>query len=543
LAKRDGTKPGKSLLEVKNLSKSFGKLPVIRHVNFEIQPGEVVGLTGSTGSGKSVLIMLLAGLYEPDEGEIYFQEKKFSWPFSAQSVGIGVIHQRPTLADDFDVTSNIFLGNEIAEPQGMGLLRVLNRHKMDQEAIRLLGLLGVEVKSLREKVYNLAGEQRQMVAIARVMTFPAKLIIIDEPTISLSYPFQQRLLELIQKWRDSGISVLFSSNDLDHLFSVTDRIIFLDQGIISVDKRTDEISREEAVNFLLGKTEFRQSAPINWDFDSYDLIRDHAEKLRYHQMLLEKDLAAEGTLNRQLTEQLAEQLRVLDQTNIALRDAQKRLLSEREEERKHLARELHDQIIQDLLGINYELEEMGTGNDAVPEITDRVFHVREGIRELVVNLRQICGSLRPPTIDSLGLGSAIQSYSHDWSERTGIEVQLSLDNNLGRLPESTELSIYRIIQEGLNNVWRHARAKKVSIRLIHTTPRTLRIILQDDGQGIPEPFDVQGLTGEGHFGISGISERVALLGGRMHFQNPKEGGAQLLVEIPHPRVALDASKP
>jgi signal transduction histidine kinase len=539
LAKRDGTKPGKSLLEVKNLSKSFGKLPVIRHVNFEIQPGEVVGLTGSTGSGKSVLIMLLAGLYEPDEGEIYFQKKKFSWPFSAQSVGIGVIHQRPTLADDFDVTSNIFLGNEIAEPQGLGLLRVLNRHKMDQEALRLLGLLGVEIKSLREKVYNLAGEQRQMVAIARVMTFPAKMIIIDEPTISLSYPFQQRLLELIQKWRDSGVSVLFSSNDLDHLFSVTDRIIFLDQGIISEDKRTDEISREEAVNFLLGKTEFRQSAPISWDFDSYDLIRDHAEKLRYHQMLLEKDLAAEGTLNRQLTDQLAEQLRVLDQTNVALRDAQKRLLSEREEERKHLARELHDQIIQDLLGINYELEELGTGSDAVPEITDKVFHVREGIRDLVVNLRQICGSLRPPTIDSLGLGSAIQSYCHDWSERTGIVVQLSLDDNLGRLPESTELSIYRIIQEGLNNVWRHARAKNVSIRLIHTTPRTLRITLQDDGQGIPEPFDVQRLTGEGHFGISGISERVALLGGRMHFQNLKEGGAQLLVEIPHPRVTLE----
>jgi ABC-type sugar transport system ATPase subunit len=76
LAKRDGTKPGKSLLEVKNLSKSFGKLPVIRHVNFEIQPGEVVGLTGSTGSGKSVLIMLLAGLYEPDEGEIFFSGKE-----------------------------------------------------------------------------------------------------------------------------------------------------------------------------------------------------------------------------------------------------------------------------------------------------------------------------------------------------------------------------------------------------------------------------------------------------------------------------------
>lgn len=542
MAKREITRPAKSLLEVKNLSKSFGKLPVIRHVSFDIQPGEVVGLTGSTGSGKSVLIMLLAGLYEPEEGDIYFQNKHLSWPFSAQSIGIGVIHQRPTLADDFDVTSNIFLGNEIAEPEGLGWLKALNRHKMDQEALRLLGLLGVEVKSLREKVYNLAGEQRQMVAIARVMTFPAKMIIIDEPTISLSYPFQQRLLELIQNWRENGVSVLFSSNDLDHLFSVTDRIIFLDQGIISVDRRTDEISREEAVNFLLGKTEYRQSAPINWDFDSYDMIRDRAEKMRYHQMLLEKDLAAEGTLNRQLTEQLAEQLRALDQTNLALRDAQKRLLSEREEERKHLSRELHDQIIQDLLGINYELEELETGSEAASEITQRMFHLREGIRDMVVNLRQICGNLRPPTIDSLGLGSAIQSFSHDWSERTGIEVQLDIDENLGRLPEPTELSIYRIIQEGLNNVWRHSRANKVSICLLHTNPRTLRITLQDDGQGIPESFDVQGLPGEGHFGISGISERVALLGGRMHFQNLKSGGAQLLVEIPHPRVAMDVPR-
>ena len=535
-------KPARSLLEVRNLSKSFGKLPVIRKVSFNIQPGEVVGLTGSTGSGKSVLIMLLASLYEADEGEILFQNKSLNWPFSAQSAGIGVIHQRPTLADDFDVTSNIFLGNEIAKPNGYGWLKALNRHKMDQEALRLLDLLGVEVKSLREKVYNLTGEQRQMIAIARVMTFPAKLIIIDEPTISLSYPYQQRLLEMIKTWSGRGVAVLFSSNDLDHLFDVTDRIIVLDQGAISADRRTDEISREEVVNYLLGSTDSRQPAPINWDFDSYDLLRDHAEKMRYHKMLLEKDLAAEGTLNRQLTEQLAEQLRVLDQTNIALRDAQKRLLSEREEERKHLSRELHDQIIQDMLAINYELEELGASRKSSNEISNEILHVREGIRELVKSLRLICGSLRPPTIDSLGLGSAIQSYSDDWYERTGIQVDLSLDEQLGRLPESTELSIYRIIQEGLNNVWRHAKASRVSISLLHTTPRTLRITLQDNGKGIPEDIDLQGLIDEGHFGISGISERVALLGGRMHFQNLVGGGAQLLVEIPHPRVTLNSTR-
>ncbi|MDP2965781.1 MAG: ATP-binding cassette domain-containing protein [Pelolinea sp.] len=528
-----GNKP---LLRVRNLSKSFGTLPVINKVSFEIQPGEVVGLTGSTGSGKSVLVMLLAGLYEPNEGEIIFLKKRLDWPFAAQSQGIGVIHQRPTLADDFDIPSNIFLGNEIGSPLKLGWLRVLNRHRMDQEATRLLVRLGVEVNSLREKAFNLSGEQRQMIAIARVLTYPAQMVIIDEPTISLSYPFQQRLLSLIQEWREQGVAVLFSSNDLDHLFSVTDRIIILDQGRIAADRRTDEITKEEVVNYLLGTADPHQPRLINWDFDSYDMIRDHAEKLRYHQMLLEKDLAAEGTLNRQLTEQLAEQLRILDQTNLALREAQKRLFSEREQERKSLARELHDRIIQDMLGINYELEEIGSSSSIPPVVEVELTTIRQGIRDLVGNLRQICGNLRPPTIDSLGLGAALQSCTHDWSLRTGIQVELKLDDKLGRLPETTELSIYRIIQEGLNNVWHHAQASRVYLSLLHTSPRTLRISLQDNGTGLGEDLDLTELASDGHFGLMGISERVSLMGGRLHLQNLPEGGSLLMVEIPHPRV-------
>lgn len=526
----------KPLLRVKNLSKAFGTLPVINKVSFEIQPGEVVGLTGSTGSGKSVLIMMLAGLYEPNEGEIYFLNKRLGWPFAAQLKGIGVIHQRPTLEDDFDIPSNIFLGNEIGSPLKLGWLRVLNRHRMDQEAMRLLEYLGVEVNSLREKAFNLTGEQRQMIAIARVLTYPAKMVIVDEPTISLSYPFQQRLLNLIQEWREQGVAVLFSSNDLDHLFSVTDRIIVLNQGHISADKRTDEVTREEVVNYLLGTAESQQPGPINWDFDSYDVIRDHAEKLRYHQMLLEKDLAAEGSLNRQLTKQLAEQLRILDQTNLALRDAQKRLLSEREQERKSLARELHDQIIQDMLGINYELEEIGSYSSIPPAVEKELTTIRQGIRDLVGNIRLICGNLRPPTIDSLGLGAALQSYLHDWSLRTGIQFELKLDDKLGRLPETTELSIYRIIQEGLNNIWYHAKANRVYLSLLHTSPRTLRVSLQDNGTGISEDLDLNELASEGHFGLMGVSERVSLMGGRLHLQNLPEGGSLLMVEIPHPRV-------
>jgi len=529
----------KPLLRVVNLSKSFGTLPVIQQVSFEIQPGEVVGLTGGIGSGKSVLAMLLAGLYDPTEGEIYFANKRLSWPFSANSLGISVIHQRATLNDQFDIVSNIFLGNEIGWPAWLGSFRFLDRDRMVRETIRILSQLGMEANSIHEKVINLSGEQRQMIAIARVLTHPARMVIIDEPTVLLSYPYQQRLLGLIQSLRQQGVAVLFSSSNLDHLFAVTDRIIILDQGRKAADLRTDETTREVVVSLLLGTADSQKSSPAIWDFDSYERIREHAEKLRYHQMLLGKHLTSETTLDRQLTEQLAEQVQALDQANLALLEAQRRLLSEREQERKHLARELHDQVMQDLLSINYELEGMETEQAVSPVLANDLSDVRQYIRELVDNLRRICGNLRPLTIDSLGLGAALQSFTRDWSVRTGIKVILTLDANLGRLPEAAELSIFRIVQEGLNNVWRHAQASCVQVSLQHSSPRTLKVSLRDDGLGLAEDFDLASLAAKGHYGLIGIGERVALLGGRFRLQRLPEGGSLLLVEIPHPRVDVN----
>lgn len=486
--------------------------------------------------------MLLAGLYEPDEGEIFYLNKRLIYPFIAQSLGIGIIHQRPPMADHFDIVSNIFLGNEIGKNPRLGLLRRLDEDKMHQKATELLNQLGLDVNSLNENVYNLTGEQRQMIAIARVLTRPVRLVIIDEPTVSLSYPNQQRLLGLIQGWRQSGVSVLFSSNNLDHLFAVTDRIIILNQGRIVANLYTDQTTREEVVSTLLGVKNSMEPSPAFWDLDTYDHIRENAERLRYHQMLLEKDLAAEGTLNRQLADQLAEQLQALDKANLALREAQRRLLSEREEERKHLARELHDQVIQDLLSINYELEGMETDANISSEAQLNLSNTRKGIRDLVDNLRNISRNLRPPTIDNLGLGAALQSYAQDWSVRTGIKVDLDLDAKLGRLPEETELSIFRIIQEGLNNVWRHAQATHVQINLKHTSPRSLMVTISDNGMGLDEDFDLNALANNGHYGLLGISERVTLLGGRFHLQRSSEGGSLLLAEVPHPRVNIGSSR-
>jgi signal transduction histidine kinase len=527
------------LLRVINLSKRFGNLPAVKQVSFDVQPGEVVGLAGSIGSGKSVLVMLLAGLYVPNEGSIFFDNKRLKWPFNARRFGIGVIHQKPDLADRMDVVANLFLGNEYGWPAGLHWLRLPDQRRMEEDAKRILAGLSVPIASLREKVSDLSSEERQMIAIARVLTQKVRLVIIDEPTISLTYPYQQKLLNLIDQWRQEGVAVIFSSNNLDHLFAVTDRIITLHQGSKVADLKTDESNRETMVAYLVGKDAHQAVSATILDFDSYDRIRKQAEQLHYHQMLLEKDLAAQDTLNRQLVGELADHVQALDQANLALQDAQRRLLSEGEQERKHLARELHDQVIQDLISINFQLENVETEHKLPTTFAGELKDVRDGIRELVMELRQICGSLRPPTIDSLGLGAAIQSFTSEWGERTGIKATLCVDTRLGRLPETIELSIFRIVQEGLNNVWRHAKASSVKIEVQHTSPRALMVRIEDDGMGFTESVDMANLSKSGHFGLLGISERVALLGGRMRLQRQPAGGSLLQVEIPHPRVSVE----
>lgn len=524
------------LLRVINLTKYFGTLPAVQGVSFDVFPGEVIGLAGRSGSGKSVLVMMLAGLYEPNHGDLYFANQRLSWPFRAQALGIGVIHQKPELANRLDVTSNIFLGSERGWPGLIGWLKIPSRQCMDQEAERALAQLDARVDSLHEKVTNLTSEQRQLIAIARTLVQPQKLVIVDEPTLLLSFPYQQKLLSLIESWRQQGTAVVFSSNNLEHLFAVTDRIITLREGSKVGDQRTDETSRGEIVAKLVGEVEQRNLTHTVWAFDSTYQAREQAEKIRYHQILLEKDLAAQDTLNQQLIEQLADQVHALDRANLSLQEAHRRLLTEREQERKHLSRELHDQVIQDLLSVNYQLEGIETELEENLAHKDELAQTRETIRGMVEELRRICGDLRPMTIDSLGLGAALQSYTRDWSDRSGIALDLELDPSLGRLPEAIELSIFRIIQEGLSNIRKHAYASQVYICLEHTSPRALMISISDNGIGLPKDLDLSALSKQGHYGLLGISERVALLGGSLRLQRPAEGGTLLQVEIPHPRV-------
>lgn len=536
------------LLQVINLSKKFGTLPVLSQVGLDVSPGEVVGLAGRSGSGKSVLISILAGLYAPDSGDVYFDGQRLNAfrPHAMRALGIEVIHQKADLADNLDIASNIFLGSEPGGLAGgrLGWLRRPDQKQMERRAAAILERMGVRFESLREKARNLSGEQRQVVAIARAMARPARLIVVDEPLVALSFSVNKTLLGLIQEWRAGGVAVVIASSRLDDLFAVTDRLVVFRDGQKVAERLTDATNQEEIVALVVGSPDAGREpvTPIIWALDSYYRAREQAEQLRHQQTLLEDSLAAQDSLNKQLVQQLAQQVSALDSVNVALQKAQRRLMTEREEERKHLARELHDEIIQDLLSVNYSLEDLaGQWQASVgPQASAEMDELRATIQQAVGNLRRICGDLRPPTIDSLGLGAAIQSYARDWSDRSGVALTLDMPADLSRLPEDTELSVFRIVQEGLSNVRKHAGASAVTVRLEHTSPRSLRLSICDNGRGMPETLDLAALYQQGHYGLLGVSERVALLGGRLQLRNQPDGGLCLEVEIPHPRANAGA---
>lgn len=523
------------LLQVNHLTKHIGPLLVLKNMSFSVNPGEVLGLAGWGGAGKSVLASILAGIQTPEEGELYFDGKRIKWPFNSRKFGFEVIHQEPRIVEGLDVCANIFLGNELAFPQWQDDKLITPQKKMDKISSEILAKLDVSLPSLHDDITTLSIEYRQLVAIARAMIKPSRLILVDDTSALLGYHYQQILLSLIQNWQQEGKSIIFSSNNLDHLFSVTDRIAVLREGSMIGAYKTDEVSREILVADLVGTTDQQQITPIIWALDSYYRARERAEVLRNNQILLERDLAARDSLNKQLLEQLNVQVLALDKANQALQDAHRRLLSNREDERKFLARELHDQTIQDLLRLNYQLERIEENEIEASPIKERLSNIRFDVKILIEELRRVCSNLRPPTIDSLGLGSAITSLVDGWGERTGIPFDLVMDENLIRLPEDTELSIFRIIQESLHNIVKHSHAKHVEISLKHTTPRTILISIRDDGVGLPEDFNLSLLASNDHYGLLGISERVALLGGHLNIQNQNNGGAIIQVEIPHPR--------
>ena len=547
------------LLRVENLSKSFDRLPVLKDVSFSVERGEILGLVGRQGAGRSTLFHLLSGAIPPTSGTIYFDGAIRQYPnrLQAQKLGIEIVYQssgpidrfdvpnsplsdpesgiktaRRTsgLVEQFDVAYNMLLGRELIKVPFLG---VIDWDRMIHTARSLLAEFNLPPDLVREKVGNLTDEQRQILILARALYRPCRLLLLDDIIPVLSFERQEILIQKIKKFANNGTSVIISSDDLKHLFAVTDRMLVLYEGRLVADRRTVESTPREIVELIVGSSREEQVSPLIWALESYHAAQKQAEELRQTQMSLQESLEARNSLNRQLFERLRNQVTALDQLNAALQATQRRLITEREDERKALARELHDQIIQDMLSVNYHLEEIENVEES-PDLRKELESIRYRIRSMVGELRQLCGDLRPPSIEHHGLSAAIDSLAHEWAERNDIQLQLEIDPALGRLPETIELSVFRIVQEGLNNIRKHASAKHVRLSLQRTSSANLLVRLEDDGQGLTAPVDLASLSVQKHFGLVGISERVALLGGLMNIESSGGSGTILQVEIPSP---------
>lgn len=529
------------MLVLDNISKLYGQYRVFDNVSLNIVDGSVVGIIDHDGQAILELVNMLSGQNAPDSGQIRIEGRHLPREFRPQQYRVGIIYREPRLVETLGIADHIFLG---CEPKPARFLprwiSLHNPYKTFTDAEHLLSQLNFKLPSAQTRISDLSIEQRQLVAIAQLIVQSPQLIVIDHPGRALTLPYQEQVMELVRQWRKEGKITILGTSNLDVLFSVCDRIIVLRNGKIAVDSSITAVNRETVIAALVSERPQGQVTPLIWALDTYYQAYRQAQLLRHNQELLEQDLARQNLIKQELLEKLSVQVAALDNANLALQVAQRRLLTEREKERKHLARELHDQIIQDLLTWNYQLEALA---DSSPELYENIHAIRDGIRRMIDDLRRICGRLRPPTIDNFGLGATLQSYTSSWSERTGIEIKLEVDSNIGRLTEELELSLFRIVQESLNNITKHANASFVTVSLRYLNQRMLQLLISDNGIGLEETFDLGQLSSEGHFGLLGITERVALLGGRITFRNQPSGGLQIQVEVPYQSIIPHARAP
>ena len=242
------------MLSVRNLVKRFGGLTAVSHVSLDIYPGEVVGLVGDNAAGKSTLIKCISGVYQADEGEIFFQGQRshFARPIDARRAGIETIYQDLALAGNLGVSANIFMGREAKRKYLGGMVHTLDETFMNAASQQVLDTLNIRFANFGEKIEKLSGGQRQAVAIARAVYWQAKLMIMDEPTNNLGVVEQRKVLELIGRLREEKVPVILISHTLPDVFAITDRIVVMHRGRRVAEKRTSETNSQEIVQYMVG---------------------------------------------------------------------------------------------------------------------------------------------------------------------------------------------------------------------------------------------------------------------------------------------------
>ncbi|MDR6265081.1 MULTISPECIES: ATP-binding cassette domain-containing protein [Rhodobacterales] len=236
------------LVELRDISISFGGIRAVDHVSLDLYPGEVVGLLGHNGAGKSTLIKILSGAYQRDSGEIWIEGKKaeISSPRDARDYNIETIYQTLALADNLDAPSNLFLGRELTNAIGF-----VDDAQMEAETRKIMARLNPNFKKLKEPVSALSGGQRQSVAIARAVYFNAKILIMDEPTAALGVHETKMVADLIQELKKQGLGIFLISHDTREMMELCDRVSVMKNGQLIGTERVEDVTEDDILSMII----------------------------------------------------------------------------------------------------------------------------------------------------------------------------------------------------------------------------------------------------------------------------------------------------
>jgi ABC-type sugar transport system ATPase subunit len=247
------TAPPPPVLRCVGVTKYFGAVRALNHVNLALAPGVVVALVGDNGAGKSTLVRIISGLHQPDAGEIWLQDRlvRSLSPREARDWGIEAVHQQLALCDNLDATANVTLGREPVR-FSIGPFRFIDRKASLREARERIGVLGTRLDSFTVPVRRFSGGQRQAISLARATARGRKVVIFDEPTAALGVRQKRRALDLVNRVAERGMAVLLISHNLDEVFEVADRIVVLRLGAVALEADKAATTREAAVAAMTG---------------------------------------------------------------------------------------------------------------------------------------------------------------------------------------------------------------------------------------------------------------------------------------------------
>ncbi len=240
------------IVELRNVSKSFGTVLALKDLNFDVEAGEVHCLLGDNGAGKSTLIKVLAGVHAISKGEYLIDgaPTTIGSPRSALDRGIATVYQDLAIVPLLSITRNFFLGRELMT--GWGVFSRFDVPRADGIVVRELADIGIDVRDPSQPVGTLSGGERQCLAIARAVYFGARVLILDEPTSALGVHQASIVLKYIVRARERGLGVIFISHNIHHAFAVADRFTLLNRGTSQGTYRRGEISRDQVLHVMAG---------------------------------------------------------------------------------------------------------------------------------------------------------------------------------------------------------------------------------------------------------------------------------------------------